>query len=166
MQSARVSARKLALVLRGAAFIVLWWVLADGAPSSWWIGAPAIVLAAGLSLWLIPPMTIDWAAALRFIPFFLARSITGGLDVAWRAFHPRVPIAPDLLRYPLRLPAGLPQVLMVNTISLLPGTLIAELDEDHVTIHVLDGRKQYVAEIEAVESRVARMFRVSINEDR
>jgi multicomponent Na+:H+ antiporter subunit E len=55
---------------------------------------------------------------------------------------------------------------MVSTISLLPGTLIAEMDEDHVTIHVLDGRTQYIAEIEEVESRVARMFRVNINGDR
>ncbi|MES9944702.1 MAG: Na+/H+ antiporter subunit E [Candidatus Thiodiazotropha sp.] len=50
-----------------------------------------------------------------------------GLDVAWRAFHPRMPITPELIVYPLRLPPGLPRVILVNTVSLLPGTLGTEL---------------------------------------
>ncbi|MBE0509552.1 MAG: Na+/H+ antiporter subunit E [Chromatiales bacterium] len=40
---------------------------------------------------------------LRFIPFFLLQSLLGGIDVARRAFHPRTPLSPTLIRYPLSL---------------------------------------------------------------
>lgn len=92
------------------------------------------------------------------MPFFLIRSLLGGADVAWRAFHSGMPIAPDLIEYPLRLPPGLPQVFMANTVSLLPGTLSASLNQGIQKLHVLDGRNGVLAELEAVEQRVARMF--------
>ncbi len=88
-------------------------------------------------------------------------SLLGGADVAWRAFHPGLPIAPDLIEYPLRLPPGLPRVFMANTVSLLPGTLSASLDRSVLKVHVLDSRRGVLAELEAVEQSVARMFGTS-----
>lgn len=103
-----------------------------------------------------------WYELLRFVPIFLMRSLLGGADVAWRAFHPGVPIAPELITYPLRLPPGLSRVFMANTVSLLPGTLSAELGENCLTVHVLDGRQDYLSELESVEQNVARMFGASL----
>lgn len=86
------------------------------------------------------------------------RSLTSGMDVACRAFHPRVPIAPGVFVYPVRLPQGLPQVTMINMVSLLRGTLSAELGQNVLKVHVLDGRTGFKAELEAIEQSVARMF--------
>lgn len=44
-------------------------------------------------------------------PGFLWRSLLGGIDVAFRAFHPRLPISPAWLVYPVRLSPGTPRVL-------------------------------------------------------
>lgn len=148
---------------RGLLFAIIWWILTDGSASSWWIGVPVILLAVITSNALIPPTRLAWSGLLRFIPFFFTRSLMGGVDVAWRAFHPSLPIAPDLIAYPLRLPSGLPQVFMANTVSLLPGTLSAELGQSALQVHVLDRRKDFVAELEAVEINVARVFGVSLN---
>jgi multicomponent Na+:H+ antiporter subunit E len=74
-----------------------------------------------------------------------------------------MPIVPDLVEYPLQLSSGLPRVFMANTVSLLPGTLSAELGENCLTVHVLDKRKDFLSELEAVEYSVARMFGVSLN---
>lgn len=150
------------LVSRGGLFSLIWWVLTDGAVSSWWIGVPAVLLAVATSAALLPPMPFVWYEFLRFVPFFLMRSLLGGADVAWRAFHPGLPIAPDLIEYPLRLPPGLPRVFMANTVSLLPGTLSAALDRSVLKVHVLDNRSSFMAELEAVEQRVARMFGTSL----
>jgi len=104
-----------------------------------------------------------WDELLRFTPSFLIRSLLGGVDVAWRAFHPGIPpIAPVLIEYPLRLPSELPRVFMANTISLLPGTLSVEFHRSVLTVHVLDGRKNVLAEIESVEQSVARIFGTSL----
>jgi len=147
-----------AIVWRSILFLLIWWVLTDGSLSSWWIGGPAVVLSVMASMALIPPVPLMWSAWLRFVPFFLLRSFTGGLDVARRAIHPRLPIAPDLIEYPLSLPPGLAQVVMVNTVSLLPGTLSAELKQSVLKVHVLDGANDFKRELEAVEQHVARMF--------
>ena len=93
------------------------------------------------------------------------RSLLGGADVAWRAFHPGMPIAPDFIEYPLRLPPGLPQVFMANTVSLLPGTLSAALDRSVLKVHVLDSRRGVLTELETMERSVARMFGTSLKTD-
>ncbi|NOX27439.1 MAG: Na+/H+ antiporter subunit E [Gammaproteobacteria bacterium] len=151
------------ILVRASLFALIWSVLSGGATASWWIGIPAVLLAVIVSVALIPPTPLVWSEILRFAPFFLQRSLLGGTDVAWRAFHPRRPIAPDLIEYPLQLQPGLPQVFMVNTVSLLPGTLSAVLEHNVLKVHVLDRQKNVVAELKALEQIVARMFDTSLN---
>ena len=151
-----------AIVSRGGLYALLWWILTDGAAGSWWIGVPAVLFALVASTALLPPAHFRWHEFLRFMPLFLIRSLRGGTDVAWRAFHPRMPIAPKLIDYPLRLPPGLPRVFMANAVSLLPGTLSADLNRSVLKIHVLDGRTGFLSEIEFVEQGVARIFSMSL----
>lgn len=152
----------MSITVRTLFFTLLWLILSGGSPSSWVIGAPAILLAVIASTVLVPPVSLAWYEIPAFISFFLIRSLAGGVDVAWRALHPRMPIAPDLITYPLRIPPGLPQVFMANTVSLLPGTLSVELTTEmnrgSLTVHVLDRNKSVTAELESVELRVARLF--------
>jgi multicomponent Na+:H+ antiporter subunit E len=150
------------IVSRGALFSLLWGILSQGAASSWWIGVPAVLLAVAVSAALLPPAPFVWSQFLRFMPFFFLRSLLGGADVAWRAFHPGMPIAPDLIEYRLRLPPGLPRALMASAVSLLPGTLSASLDQDLLKVHVLDRRSDFCAELNAVEQRVARVVGTSL----
>lgn len=147
---------------RALLFLLVWWSLSDGNVQSWWIGVPAVSFAVIASVALLPPVPLVWLELLRFAPFFFQRSLLGGADVAWRAFHPRLPIAPELIDYPLRLPPGLPRVILINTVSLLPGTLSAELDGQILKVHVLDGLGDFMPELEVLEQRVARMSGVSL----
>ncbi len=152
----------LSILLRGILFSLIWWLLTDGDTASWWIGVPAVALALIINIALLPSSNLVWHEFLIFVPFFLLRSLLGGVDVARRAIDPRMPIAPALFEYPLRLPAGMPQVFMANTVSLLPGTLSAELCTNCLKVHVLDSRGGFLAELEAVEQRVARLFGTSL----
>lgn len=133
--------------------------LTDGTAGSWWIGAPAVAGAVIISVTLVPPLGLVWREVMGFVPFFLWHSLKGGVDVAWRAFHPRLPITLELIEYPLRLPPGLPRVILVNTVSLLPGTLSAELGGQVLKVHVLDSLGDFLAQLEALEQRVGCMFR-------
>jgi len=159
MTSLKVKNRGSTIASRGVLFTLLWWVLTNGAASSWWVGGPAVLLAVAASVALLPPAPFVWREVPRFAPFFLMRSLRGGADVAWRAFHPGMPIAPDLINYPLRLSPGLPQVFMANMVSLLPGTLAVALERNGLKVHLLDGRSDFLTELEAVEQRVTRLFR-------
>jgi multicomponent Na+:H+ antiporter subunit E len=149
----------LTVVSRALLFSLLWWALTDGSAGSWWIGAPAVAGAVIMSVTLVPRLGLVWREVMGFVPFFLWHSLKGGVDVAWRAFHPRLPITPVLIEYPLRLPPGLPRVVLVNTVSLLPGTLSAELGGQVLKVHVLDSLGDFLAELETLEQRVGYMFR-------
>lgn len=153
----------LSIISRILLFSFTWWVLTGGESSSWWIGAPAILIAVISSIVLIPASTLSWYECFRFATYFFQRSLAGGIDVAKRALHPDLPIAPELVEYKLRLMPGLPRVIMVNTVSLLPGTLVADLGETTMKVHVLDGRQDFRSELEAVEEHVAQLFRIPLN---
>lgn len=150
------------ILRRGIVFAFLWWVLVAGDTSSWWIGAPAVAFASILSAALLSPVKLVWRALFGFVPFFFFRSLLGGADVAWRAIHPRMPINPHLVEYPIRLPPGLPRVFMANIVSLLPGTLSTELSSRFLRVHVLSDRGDVESELETLERRVAGLFGASV----
>ena len=147
------------VVSRALLFSIIWWALTDGTAGSWWIGVPAVACAVIVSVALVPPVGIVWREVMGFVPFFLWHSLKGGVDVARRAFDPRMPIAPELIEYPLRLPPGLSQVALINITSLLPGTLSAEIEGQVLKVHVLDSRGDFLAGLKALEQRVGRMWR-------
>ncbi len=98
-------------ILRAVWFAMLWWVVTIGEPTSWMVGVPAVIAATLMSLMFLPEHPWRWRVqgAARFLGYFLWQSVMGGIDVAWRAFHPRLPLAPGLYRYKLRLPIGTAQ---------------------------------------------------------
>jgi len=143
---------------RGGAFIIIWWILTEGAISSWLIGIPALFFAVAVSTALIPAVSFSWTEFFKFAPLFLYHSIIGAVDVARRVFQPTLPIAPDLIEYPLRLPPGLPIVFMTNIVCLLPGTLSVTFDNKVMKVHVLDRRKDFRTELRLVEESVMKIF--------
>ncbi len=153
------------LFFRTGLFALLWWMLTEGAMNSWLVGVPVVVFAALVSDALLPGVSWSLTGMVRFVPFFLWHSLRGGVDVAGRALHPRLPISPGLLDYRWRLPPGLPRVIMANTVSLLPGTLSAELDEEHLRVHVLDETGAFASELKEIEARVARLFGLDLVAD-
>ncbi len=152
------------LVLPGS-FALLWWALAGDRPGSWWLGIPLVAVATGLAaretslVWRISPL-----ALLRFLPFLLWKALTGGADVARRAFDPRLPIDPGFLTLRLRL-SGDAAVLLTSMLSLSPGTLTAELEGDRVTLHVVDRLGPVEEQVRATEAAVARLLGVSLVEN-
>lgn len=145
-------------------FAALWWALTGGAAGSWVVGAPVVAAATAASRGLWPRDTGWWSpwGAVRFAAFFLRESVRGGVDVARRAFDPAMPLQPALLTLRSRLPPGPAQILLVDVMSLLPGTLSVDLDGQTVLLHVLDERAPIEAELRQLETRIAAMFRVPL----
>lgn len=149
--------------MRILVFALLWWIVTDGT-GSWIFGIPVIVLATAASYHLQPARgpRLRPFALLRFIGFFLHQSLRAGIDVARRALSPALRLAPAFIEYRLRLPAGPARVFIVDTLSLLPGTLSAELRDDRLCLHVLDVGLPIEAEVRAVERHIAAVFGVEL----
>ena len=146
------------LVFRISLFLLTWWVLTDGDASSWWVGLPAVLLSTIVSITLLPPVHIKFIKLTAFIPLFLIYSIKGALDVALRVFHPHLPINPEMVKYSLSLPPGLPRVFMVNLVNLIPGTLTVQLKDNELTIHIMDSRHDFKTELNILEEQVTKIF--------
>lgn len=147
-------------LFRLAIFSLLWFALVGSDNASWIVGAPAVVLSTALSLMLAssPPVNIRLAGLVRFIPFFLQQSFHGGIDVMHRTLSFRQLLDPGMVSYTTLLPEGPARIFFVNTISLLPGTLSADLQGKQITIHTLDQGRPVWANIQRLEYHVAALL--------
>jgi multicomponent Na+:H+ antiporter subunit E len=143
----------------------LWYVLTNGHEASWGVGIPVLIAGTCASLLLQSPQAWRWrlAGLGRFLPVFLWLSWRGGFDVALRALHPHCPLTPGLLIYPLKLPIGPARIFFANTVSLLPGTLSANLEEDRLTVHVVDEHLPVLGNLQSMESLVAELFGLQLS---
>lgn len=139
---------------------LFWWLLNEGDTLSWLVGLPTVLAAAGVSVWLAPASAWPWRirGLLRFLWHFGTASLVGGIDVAWRAVHFRLPIDPEMLEYETRLPEGTPRVFFANVISLCPGTVSAHLCGNQLRIHVLDIQQPVRAQLDVLERAVGALF--------
>jgi multicomponent Na+:H+ antiporter subunit E len=105
------------------------------------VGLLAVAWASWVSLRLLPPTPgrIRLGALARLAVHFLWQSVVAGLDVALRAFHPRLPLRPGFMAYPVGLPPGQGRAAFGAFTSLMPGTLPVGTDSDDTLVyHCLD----------------------------
>jgi multicomponent Na+:H+ antiporter subunit E len=89
--------------------------------------------------------------------------VRGGLDVSRRILARPLAISPGFLTYRTALRDQGARVFFLDLISLLPGTLSADLEApERLVIHVLDIGADNYRELAQLELRVARLFRESI----
>jgi multicomponent Na+:H+ antiporter subunit E len=104
------------------------------------LGLLFAALGAMLGAWLAPGQPYPWRPLrlAAFAMYFLRESLRGGVDVAWRVLHPRMPIEPIYVEHRTQLPRGLPRSVFVATMNLLPGTLCVRLSDNGLLyVHVL-----------------------------
>lgn len=122
------------------------------------LGGPAVAAATWLSLHLLPPQRpLRLFRFLALLPGFLWRSLLGGVDVAWRAFHPRMPLNPGWAAVPSDLPDG-GKVALGAEFSLMPGTLVAGTRDGRLLVHMLDADQHLEGAVRLEEGRIARML--------
>jgi multicomponent Na+:H+ antiporter subunit E len=152
--------RAFSIVWRLVLFSAIWVVLAGADPSSAIIAVPT-VLAATWASWRLagtPGTRLSPWGAVRFVPYFFYESIRGGLDVAARVLGPRVRVDPGFHDYRLNLSNPGARVFFVDLVSLLPGTLSADLRGAVVTIHALDRGTDMAGDLSLLERRVGALF--------
>ncbi|MFA9480181.1 Na+/H+ antiporter subunit E [Phycisphaerales bacterium AB-hyl4] len=74
---------------------------------------------------------------IRFVGFFTRILIIANLQVAWEVLSPKHTMTPRILRYSVQGMTPAQITTLANTISLTPGTLTADIDDDgqHLYIH-------------------------------
>ena len=148
-----------AALSRGAILFGLWVVLMrSGAPADVVFGLFAAGIATRVSFHLIPPEMgyVRYGALLTFMPHFLYESVLAGIDVARRAFDPRLPLRPGFITYPVSVPPGLARNTFATITSLLPGSVPADEVDGALVYHCLDITQPVVEQLSAEERTLAK----------
>lgn len=148
----------LVVAKRALLLALVWLALTSAAKDGLAIGALAVAAATFLSLRLLPPSQPVrlWRLGL-LLPGFLWRSLLGGMDVVWRACHPRLPLRPGWLALPSALPDG-GKAVLGGEFSLMPGTLVAGSRQGRLLVHLLDCGQDHAPALRREEARLARTF--------
>ena len=158
------SAKAAGILATTAILALVWWIIAQGEVGAWLIGLPAVALAAVASVHLsgIALPRVSVAGLPGFVALFLRESVRGGFDVARRTLAPRLRIRPGFKNYRLRVNDPSARILLINCISLLPGTLAARVDGDDVELHLLDSDADPDPDLRRLEQAIAKLFGISL----
>jgi multicomponent Na+:H+ antiporter subunit E len=126
-------------------FLLLWsvWLLLTSPWNRQEAVAGAIVAALIVILPLFPasplgdlrlnPRALAYMVAFAFV--FIKALVMSNLDVAFRVLHPRLPIAPGIVRVRTKLTTPLGRLLLANSITLTPGTITVDMRGGDVYVH-------------------------------
>jgi multicomponent Na+:H+ antiporter subunit E len=141
------------VIARGAGFLGLWVVLIGFDPVDLAVGVAAAAAATWASLRLLPPSV--HRLRLTALPWlglrFMWQSVIAGIDVASRAFDPRMPLRTGFVVYPTRFPRGPARNTFATVTSLLPGTVPTDDDEEGLLYHCLDVAQPVVDQLDLEE---------------
>ncbi|WP_458206366.1 Na+/H+ antiporter subunit E [Haladaptatus sp. NG-SE-30] len=100
--------------------------------------------------------------ALIYVAVFLKELLTANIDVAYRVLAPGMPIKPGVVVVPLRVQTDAAITTIANSITLTPGTLTMDYDEETNTlyVHSIDARdpKSIIAPIRTWEDYALVIF--------
>ncbi|MCD6415501.1 MAG: Na+/H+ antiporter subunit E [Planctomycetes bacterium] len=89
------------------------------------------------SCFLLAPRRWFWA--LVYIPFFAYYCLKANLEVAYLVLHPDMPIRPGIVKVRTSLRTRVAITALANSITLTPGTLTVDADEDGTLyVHWID----------------------------
>ena len=95
------------------------------------------------------------ARFLSYLPWLLYKIVLANLDIAYRVLHPKMPIAPELVKFQSDLKTDWGLVVLANSITLTPGTVTVDLVEGEYIVHALT--REAVESLGKMEDKVKRI---------
>jgi multicomponent Na+:H+ antiporter subunit E len=74
---------------------------------------------------------------LFYIPWLMWQIVIAALQVASVVLTPKMPLDPSLVRFKAKYPNTAGRVILANSITLTPGTITLELNDDEYLVHAL-----------------------------
>jgi len=104
------------------------------------VAAAAAALAVGRTPILAGFRLTPWAplAFLRYLAALLVALVRANLDMARRVLTPSLPIRPAMVRINTSLRSDLGRLVLANSITLTPGTLSVDIEDDVLVVHWID----------------------------
>lgn len=138
-------------------WLALWALLSQG--QGWAFGVPLALIGAFVGYRLrLHTGKLRLQVLPAFIGFFLLELFAGGWDVARRALHPKLPIAPAWQTFELTATDPRAKLLLSALVGLLPGTLASHHEEQTLHIHALDQQQDWQSTVTRLEALLAQLL--------
>lgn len=85
----------------------------------------------------VAPVRLRFPRVLFYIPWLIWQIVVASLQVAAVVLNPKMPIDPSLLRFKTKLPGMSARVILGNSITLTPGTITIQINDDEFLVHAL-----------------------------
>lgn len=97
---------------------------------------------------------------IRFVLYFLYILSKANLQVAWEIITPGYQMTPRIIRYPVDGLTDAQVTTLANAITLTPGTLSADIDEDRRVLYIhcmyAEDRDAAIADLDELRDRLLR----------
>jgi len=165
LDAALSSGRLRGAITTGTVLVALWAAFHWHDPTSWTVGVPMALIGGALVLFLpaSAPLQLSPLGMLRFAKFAIIGILRGAVDVSRRSLSPRT-LQPGFIPWRTHLPKGRPRQLFAVAITLLPGTLTAQIEDDMLTIHALDLSDATRDDLAVLEAHIANLYRLDHTE--
>lgn len=95
---------------------------------------------------------------IYYILFLIWEIICSSLRVAYLIVHPKMPIKTGLIKFKTKLPSMAAKVLLGNSITLTPGTVTLQIDQDEFLVHSLTSEADAAFIDHSLAVEVARLY--------
>lgn len=92
---------------------------------------------------------------LIYIMVFFAELIKSNIDVALRVVRPSLPINPGIVKTKTVLKSKMARMILTNSITLTPGTLTVDIEDDILYIHWIDVESE---DIDVATEKIVKKF--------
>ena len=127
------------------------------------LGLACSTLVAVFSSELLLPQTPSFRTAvttgrvLRYLPWLLYQIVLANLHVVYLVWRPGQ-LRPQIVRFKTGLTSDLAKVVLGNSITLTPGTITMDIDDDEFTVHAVSDAAARSLRSEEMERRVGHVF--------
>lgn len=93
-----------------------------------------------------------------FIPFLIWEIFSSSLRIAYLIIHPRMPIKTGIIKFKTNLPNMPARVLLGNSITLTPGTVVLQIEKDEFIVHSLTSDTDVAHIDHSLAAEVAKLY--------
>ncbi len=104
---------------------------------------------------------LDDFRIIRFVYYFfwlVYQIVLSGFHVLWVIVHPSMPIETAIVKFRVDLPSSHAKMILGNSITLTPGTLTVDIQDDLFTVHALDASSYAGLESDEMPRQVLKLF--------
>jgi len=84
-----------------------------------------------------------------YIPVFIWKLVLANLDIARRVLSPKIPLNPGIVKIKTGLKGDFGKLTLANSITLTPGTLSIDVEDEYIYVHTVDVKGKNQAENQA-----------------